>query len=130
MNPPATDMESLGKRLSRLERENRWLKRIGGITLLGVAAVVLMGQAAPRKVTKVIEAEEFILRDGTGKVRARLGSAADGSPGLELLDEKENARAVLGHSALEYMRTNTIVQRPASSLVLFDKDGNVMWKAP
>lgn len=30
MNPPAMDMESLGQRLGRLERENWRVKRLGG----------------------------------------------------------------------------------------------------
>lgn len=176
MNPPAMDMESLGERLSRLERENRWLKRVGGVALLGVAAMVLMGQATPRKTAKAIEAEEFILRDGTGKERATMRVSPDGSPslglvdkdgkkrvalllgadglpnlwlwdkngkeraGLELLadglprlalrDEKERRRAVLGHTELEHTRTGTVEQQPASSLVLFDKDEKVLWRAP
>jgi len=30
----------------------------------------------------------------------------------------------------EMMATGTVEQRPASSLVLFDRDGKVIWKAP
>jgi hypothetical protein len=36
----------------------------------------------------------------------------------------------LGHSAIEATRTGAVEQRPASSLVLFDKDGKVLFKAP
>lgn len=37
-------METLAKRLGRLERENRCLKLAGALVLVLVAAVVLMGQ--------------------------------------------------------------------------------------
>jgi L-asparaginase II len=47
-----------------------------------------------------------------------------------LRDEKERIRAVLGHTNLEITRTGSVEQRSASSLVLFDKDGKVMWTAP
>jgi hypothetical protein len=43
---------------------------------------------------------------------------------------EDAARAVLGHTALEATATGTVEQRPASSLVLFDKDGKVIWKVP
>ena len=39
-------------------------------------------------------------------------------------------RAVLAYTALEATATGTVEQRPASSLVLFDRDGKVIWKAP
>ena len=35
-----------------------------------------------------------------------------------------------GHPALETTATGTVEQRPASSLVLFDRDGKVIWKVP
>lgn len=72
-------VDALTHRLDRLERENRWLKRIGGVVLVGLAAVVLMGQAGPRN--RIVEAEKFVLVDKGGKVRAVLGAASFGIHG-------------------------------------------------
>ncbi len=43
-------MDKLEQRLDRLERENRWLKSIGALVVVGIAAVVLMGQAMSSRV--------------------------------------------------------------------------------
>jgi len=58
-----------------------------------------------------------------------LGVDANG-PHLGLFDENENIRAALGHTALESKTTGTVEQRPASSLVLFDRDGKAIWSVP
>ena len=62
----------LADRLTRLERENRRLKRIGAVVLIGIVAVVVMGQAKRPEVHDVLAAKQFILKDGDGKDRARL----------------------------------------------------------
>jgi len=140
------------QRLGRLERENRRLKISGAILLLALAAVGAMGQGLPKAVPKVVEAERFVLRDTRGKILATLGTEAAGllalvlsdqngktraglgvgtsGPSLVLRDENSKDRAALGHTALEGTATGTVEQRPASSLVLFDRDGKVIWKAP
>lgn len=192
-------LDTLVPRLDRLERENRYLKLAGTILLLALAAGGAMGQAVAKAVPKVVEAERFVLRDTTGKPRARLsllpdggtgltlfdqnGKARaglgllpdgwpaltlvdqngklraklsllpdgrpaltladqnekprallslyqpDGGPALDLFDQNEKPRAVLGQTALE-TATGTLEQRPASSLVLFDRDGKVIWRVP
>ena len=65
-----------------------------------------------------------------GKPRIGLMLSSDDLPALVLTDENGEDRAVLGHTALEATRTGTVEQRPASSLVLFDKDGKMLWSAP
>ena len=65
-------MEAVVERLDRVERENRRLKKAGVAILAGIAGVVLMGQAMPTKVAKVVEAEKFVLKDTAGKVRGGL----------------------------------------------------------
>ncbi len=47
-------METLARRLDRVERENRRLKRAGVVALAVIAAVVLMGQAMGGKEPMVI----------------------------------------------------------------------------
>ncbi len=86
------------------------------------------------------------LHDQNEKVRAALAIAADGRPFLALLDQNGKQRAALsvgvdGTSALllsdqngklraGMTATGTVEQRPASSLVLFDRDGKVIWRVP
>lgn len=73
---------------------------------------------------------ELTFYDQNGKARAWLTLGSDGSPKFSLHDQAGNERATLGHAELESTRTGGVEQRPASSLVLFDKDGKVMWRAP
>ncbi len=94
------EIETLARRLDRVERENRRLKRAGIVAVAVIAAVVLMGQATGSKVAKVVEAERFVVRDASG-----------------------NTRAVLGSTVLETTQTGAVEKRPPSSLVLFDKEG-------
>ncbi len=93
-------IENVLKRLEHVERENRYLKRIGAVMLIGIAAVAIMGQARPSKVAKVIEAEQFVVRDRDGKVRAILGetkSKLSGDPqhGLFLYGKDGQSEAYL-----------------------------------
>ncbi len=48
MNEPT--METLARRLDRVERENRWLKQAGVVALAVIVAVVLMGCSGVTKV--------------------------------------------------------------------------------
>ncbi len=115
-------MDNLVRRLNRLELENLWLKRLAAFVFVGIAAVLFMGQSKPPVVAKVVEAESFILRDGSGRTRARLGILneklalvfqdedgtarasltiiKDGTPSLNLYDKTGNARAILGYTEL------------------------------
>lgn len=64
------------------------------------------------------------------KDRAELTMDADGSGRLTLSDNEGRPRAVLGSIDLEQYQSETVLKRPTSSLVLFGKDGKVLWKAP
>lgn len=55
--------------------------------------------------------------------------SSDGSPSLMLADEKY-PRAALGLALLKATRTDAEEQTAVSSLVLFDKEGKVLWRAP
>jgi hypothetical protein len=89
-------MDKMVQRIDRLEKENRWLKHIGVLVLVGIAAVVLMGQAMSSRVAKVIQAEKFVLRDSSGRIRAELSTLHGGEPSLVLFDKSLITRAVLG----------------------------------
>jgi hypothetical protein len=78
--------QELGNRISKLESQNRRLRQTGAATLVVLTLLVIMGQASSRK---TVEANEFILRDGNGNVRARLSmNESLSNPEMVLLDEK------------------------------------------
>jgi hypothetical protein len=119
-------IETLARRLDRVERENRRLKRSGVVALAVIAAIVLMGQAAsklapPGKPGKVVGAEQFIVHDARGGVRATLGTLPDGTVRLVLYDRGNpgETRVILSAG-------------PEGSPVLSfsDKKGKVIWSAP
>jgi len=100
-------------RVARLEKENRGFRAAAGAFTL-VAAAALLVAARPGGRARVVEATEFrlidstgalrgtisadrtgaqlLLKDSTGKNRARLRVADDGAPRLELLDRMERTR--------------------------------------
>jgi len=65
------------RRLERLERSNRRLKILAVVVLLGLGGIGVMGQARPP--AQIVEAQEFIVKDASGNVRARLGSYTAGA---------------------------------------------------
>jgi hypothetical protein len=158
MNSGPHSLENLQDRLLQLEKQNRRFKQLGTIALVIAAVIVEMGQAPAKK---IVEANEFVLRDDGGNMRARLFMTPAGPPMLALYDKKEalkamldtnaltllenlsdnkTAAAVLSHDSLELADAAgfeailgtlpTEGTRTAASLVLFDKDKNVIWKAP
>lgn len=86
-------MKAIVHRLESVERENRRLKRAGVVALAVIAAVVLTGQATPRQVAKLVEAEQFVLRDSSGKARAWL-NVSDGAVNFALADREEKSRSL------------------------------------
>ena len=87
-------MNGVTQRLEAVGREIRRVKRVGATTVAMIAALVLMGQVIPPKATKVIEAEQFVLRDRKGKARAWL-NMSDGSVNFALADTNEKTRTLL-----------------------------------
>jgi hypothetical protein len=203
VNSHPARVEELERRLLSVEKQNRRLRQLGAALLVLVTSLIIMGQAPSKK---TVEANELVLRDGNGNVRARLGMAGDffTVPELKLVDEKgttrvrlrggydrvggaanfsgvsvfdehgrergifdadENGaalvimnvkgaddalvraegimvsgpvtvsdekgfRATLGTTDLVTPRSGEIHRTSAASLILFDKDKNVIWKAP
>lgn len=87
------DLHALAERVAKLEAQNRRLKQAGIAALVLASAAVLMGQTQTRR---VLEANEFHLKDADGSVRARLSTDAANRPILSLLDAKGGPVASLG----------------------------------
>jgi hypothetical protein len=102
-------LEQLERRSSRLERENRWLKRAAALAGVLVGAAVLL---AAQEQNKPPTAEKFVLTDAQGRQRAWLGMDKDG-PALRFLDE--NGRTSAGLS----------MGRDAIPIALYDREGRV-----
>lgn len=64
-----------------------------------------------------------------GKKRIRLG-LEDGAASLSVLDKDGKLRASFGSTGLETVKTGATEQTAESSLVLFDKKGKVLFRAP
>lgn len=63
------------QRLEKLERENRWMRRIGAVAVASLAAVVLMGQGKERAFyADSIETKKLVILDPKGSKRAWLAT--------------------------------------------------------
>jgi hypothetical protein len=62
------------QRLALVERQLRWLKRLGALAVAMGAVAVLVAQG--RSNPKTVEAERFIVNDTDGHVRAVLSAEA------------------------------------------------------
>jgi hypothetical protein len=99
MNAHPDGFEDLQGRLLKLEKQNRRFKQLGGTVLSAVlviaAAVLVIGQVPSKK---TVEANEFILRDNSGRVRAKLGMD-DKMPGITLLNENGQPMVLLADAS-------------------------------
>jgi hypothetical protein len=135
-------INNLLKRLDRVERENRWLKLIGAFTVVGLSALLFMGQAKPSNVARTIDAEKFVVRDANGQIGAVLGITGDGNLGLEIRDKNGKAGLVLGIGLNGNPALRMDSKEGKSGLALgvrsdnnpgvelYDRDGKVVWVAP
>jgi hypothetical protein len=86
---------TLDQRLEKVERENRWMRRIGMVAAAVAAAVFLIGQAKEKE-PQDLEVRSLKVKDRDGKARVTLGTDADGVPHLRFADEHGKLRAMLG----------------------------------
>ncbi|MFQ5987098.1 MAG: hypothetical protein ACE5KQ_07050 [Thermoplasmata archaeon] len=124
------------ERLEILERQNRWLKRVGVVVMVLAGALLLIGQAQPKW---KIEAERFVVKDANGKVRAELGMAGYG-PALVLYDGDGTRRAALGiaqkgpalfiFDTAEKRRAAFGVGEKGPALALYDGNGKTLFFKP
>jgi hypothetical protein len=74
MQTPESSLETLANRVTKLEAQNRRLKKAGIASLVVFAAIIAMGQMPAKK---VIEANGFVLTDRNGRRLAELVSTGD-----------------------------------------------------
>jgi hypothetical protein len=79
MQSSEPSLETLTRRIVHLEAQNRRLKKAGIASLIVATAIIAMAQAPGKK---TIEANEFVLRDESGKARARLSLEMKDRPTL------------------------------------------------
>ena len=74
------------------------------------------------------------MTDQTGTLRVFISLDSDGEPSLVLSDKNGRNRTVLGTISVQNEgflgATESIVKRPASSLVLMNKEGSIVWQTP
>src|SRR3989442_1444982 len=102
-------LEAVLRRVERLEREGRRWRRAAIALVLSAVALATMA-AVPRG--RIVEAQKFVLKDATGKVRAELGpSDSDKQIALRFKDESGLPRLTAG------------IEEESSLLVLSDRTG-------
>ena len=98
------NITSLSQRLETLEKQNRRLRVSAALALVLVTCLILMGQSGQG--VQTLKAQKFIVVDAAGKVKAFLGTDADGDPELVLNDANEKKRVAL------YIVSHTHIKRP------------------
>ena len=126
-------LKNMERELRRQKRRNRWLL---GAMLLVFGALVAIGmfrtavtpvQAQVGGTAKTVRANNFVLEDETGKVRATLTVLKD-SPSLELYDKNGKFRVGLSDSGLMLFDKNGKQGATLDTflgLALFDENGKV-----
>lgn len=90
----------LQDRVARLERNNRRLLSVAITLLMGLASVILMGQA---RTPSQLEAETFVVRDRNGNAVARLGASystdySQSWAGLTFVDPDQQTRTYFSNA--------------------------------
>src|SRR5262245_55168274 len=116
------EIESIHLRLARLERHNRRFKVAVGALLLSFLGTAVIGQAVGNR-PRSLEAQEFIVRDQEGHIRAKLSTSAYGTvlsfhqavlpPGVT--ERKFMELGVLG----DEQSANLVMQDPKSNAGIF-----------
>ena len=78
-------------RIEKLEKQRRWMRQVGVFAFLFTISAFLLAQTPSRK---VVEADEFVLRDMSGAMRARLFMSTSG-PTFALFDSNQQPRIVI-----------------------------------
>jgi hypothetical protein len=102
MAPETSEMQAIKQRLATLESQHRVAKRIALVIFLATGAAVAMGQAPAKR---IVVADQFILKDSAGIVRATLGFDRN-EPTLTLIDANGRVRANLRTESINFLDVN------------------------
>jgi len=92
MQPHDATIQALTERVAKLEAQNLRYRKAGIAALVVASAMALMGQA---RTSRVLEANELVIKDNSGAVRARLSVDATNGPTLNFYGEKNFISASL-----------------------------------
>jgi hypothetical protein len=84
--------DALLYRVERLERQNRFQRRVASLLVILFGGLVLMGQTTP---SRTLESNSFVLKDAAGRTRAALRLDSAGTVQLVLADQTERTHAQL-----------------------------------
>ena len=124
MNFPQTNLDLLAARVQKLEAANHRWKFVNALLLFSGVSVLLMGaKPADRLQPNVVragsvEAQEFILKDETGHVYARL-SLNPSTPRIK----QSNGRTY-------FVPSDSLAIPGQPALQFFDDKGDVVWTVP
>jgi len=117
MNDDVQGLERIQERLVKLERQNRMFKQVGAALLIVATSLLFMGQTARTRPiqasqSNTVEANQFILKDKTGKVRATfsINESPDNSGPVQLVfyDGEGKERVRLNSGVVPSMTGGTL----------------------
>jgi len=124
-DPETSHQISLGRDVLIYSDETELKKQLR----MGMGLIIYKKDFPRAKLSSFPEGSFLSLYGERRNIRARLWLDSDGVD-LSLYDNKGNIRATLGRTSIETTRTGAVTKRAESSLVLFDKNGKVLWSAP
>jgi hypothetical protein len=86
-------LSKLESQQAKLQRSNKHLRMMTGAMLLLCGALFTMAETST--VTDTVEAQQFLLRDSSGKLRGSMGVLSDGAVGLNLSDPTGRTRVTI-----------------------------------
>ncbi len=96
----------------------------------GLSLLDKQGQARAELYLANMGDARLLFSDGRAQARALLVFDGDLGPSLSLRDNVGKTMATFGGTALLTASTGKVEQRSEASLVLFNRDGGIQWKAP
>jgi hypothetical protein len=118
----SAEFQVVHERLEKVERENRTLKRFGLAILLIVAAAVAMGQARPNR---TVEAENFVLKDPSGRMRAQIYMDPSGTPSLEFFDENGKRGSYFRGGDLMFLGKTGYTRMSEDGIMISNQKGHI-----
>jgi len=106
-------LSRLESQQAKLQRSNKHLRVVTGAMLLLCGALFTMGQTSSA-VPDTVEAQQFLLRDSSGKLRGSMGVLSDGAVGLNFSDPNGRTRI-----------TVDLASNGTPGVDLYDQDGKV-----